>query len=178
MKNLELNKILGAFLFVGFIILLSSNLVDIIYSSINDVEKRGYNIEVESSDENSSSSSSSSSENTNIFPSWNIPELLKNASAENGEKIAKKCTSCHTFKAGEPNRVGPNLHNIVGRTKASVEGFNYSKAMKDKGGVWDEQSLLEYIYNPKKSIPGNRMAFAGIKKEAELADLLSFLSKT
>lgn len=176
MKNLELNKILGAFLFIGFVILLSSNLIDIIYSSINDIDRRGYVVPIErthSGEEKEVGESTAA----NALPLWNIPELLKIASAENGEKIAKKCVSCHTFKAGEPNRVGPNLHNIIGRAKGTVDGFNYSKAMKEKGGTWDEQSLFEYIYNPKKFIPGNRMAFAGIKKETELADLLKYLSK-
>ena len=81
-----------------------------------------------------------------------------------GKKIFKKCKACHDVKEGK-NKVGPSLYNIVGATAGSVEGFKYSKALLESGLTWDEENLRAFVTKPKKLIPGNRMAFAGLKKE-------------
>ena len=94
-----------------------------------------------------------------------------------GAKVFNKCKTCHENEKGV-NRVGPTLKGVVGRKTASVEKFKYSEAMAKKGAdgqVWDEATLASYITDPKGFIPGNKMAFPGIKDATELANLIAFL---
>ncbi|KAJ9460888.1 Cytochrome c [Diplonema papillatum] len=93
-----------------------------------------------------------------------------------GKKLAQtRAGQCHNFASGGPNGVGPNLFGIVGRTSGTVPGFAYSKANQDSGVTWTAENLDEYITNPKKFMPGNKMAFAGIKKDKDRYDLISYL---
>lgn len=91
-----------------------------------------------------------------------------------GKKVFRKCQACHVVDQ-DRNRVGPHLVGIFGRTAGAVDGFKYSKAMAGSGIVWDETTIAAYLRNPKKYIPGNRMAFAGLKKEADIANVLAYL---
>ena len=94
------------------------------------------------------------------------------ADAEAGKKVFRKCKACHVVDAAK-NKVGPNLVGIFGRTAGAVEGFKYSDAMKSSGIVWDDETIAAYMKDPKGYIPKNRMAFAGLKKEADIANLLA-----
>ena len=96
---------------------------------------------------------------------------------EAGKAVFKKCAACHAADT-TTNKVGPHLGDVIGRTAGTVEGFNYSKAMKDAGAaglVWDEEHLTEYLAAPKAKVPGTKMAFAGIKKPDELVNLVAYL---
>jgi cytochrome c len=104
-----------------------------------------------------------------------ITGLLAQADPTAGEKAARKCVACHSFEAGGPNKIGPALHNVVGRDVASVEGFSYSSALTDKGGVWDYQALDSFLTDPREYAPGTKMAFAGVQKDEERADLIAYL---
>lgn len=108
-------------------------------------------------------------------PSEPLPVLLAKADVAKGQAAARKCAACHTFEKGGANKVGPNLYDIVGRALASHEGFNYSAALKNKGGNWDYQALYEFIKNPKGYAPGTIMAFAGVARAEERADLIAYM---
>ncbi len=92
-----------------------------------------------------------------------------------GEKVFGKCRACHQVGEDAKNRVGPQLNGIVGRPVAAVDGFNYSAAMADAGGVWDADHLAQFLKNPKATIKGTKMAFAGLKKEDDLRAVITYL---
>lgn len=94
-----------------------------------------------------------------------------------GEKSFNKCRACHQVGETAKNSVGPELNGLFGRHSGSVAGYNYSDANKKSGITWDDAVFAEYIKDPKAKIPGTKMAFAGIKKDSEIADLTAFLKQ-
>lgn len=104
---------------------------------------------------------------------------LADGDAKAGAAVFRKCSACHT--ATEPaNRVGPSLMGVVGRPAASFDGYSYSDAMKAfgaEGKVWDEATLSEYLLSPRAMVSGTRMSFSGLKKPADIADVIAYLKK-
>lgn len=96
--------------------------------------------------------------------------------AEAGKKVFNKCKACHALEAGK-KKIGPSLHGIIGSTAGSSEGFKYSDAMKSSGVVWTDENLDAYLAQPKEFMPGNKMVFVGLKKEAERADVIAYLKE-
>jgi len=105
-----------------------------------------------------------------------LPALLAKADAAHGAEVAKKCGLCHNFDKGGPNMIGPNLYGVLGRKVASHEGYDYSDALKAKGGNWDYESINKMITNPGEYVPGTKMAiFPGLPDAKDRADVLAFL---
>jgi cytochrome c len=99
------------------------------------------------------------------------------ADIEAGKAVFNRCKICHRLEAGAASPVGPNLHGVFGRKAGTMPGYDYSEAMKNAGVVWDEETLSKYLRDPKGFIPGNKMAFPGIKNDTELANLLAYLKE-
>ena len=96
-----------------------------------------------------------------------------------GEKVFKKCAACHVVDSDD-KKVGPSLHNVIGRTAGTTEGFKYSKSMIEAGEgglVWSEETIGEYLKDPKGYVKGNKMSFAGLKKDEDVANVIAYLKQ-
>lgn len=112
-------------------------------------------------------------------PAVPLGELMAKADVKRGESAAAQCKACHTFEEGGKAGIGPNLYDIVDRTIASAPGFAYSNALADKAksdGKWSFQHLQAFVANPRGYANGTKMAFAGVKDPARVADLLAYLN--
>lgn len=168
MDSFELNKIAGAVLGT-FLFLMGIGMVSDVIFSPRKPGVPGYELPGDAAVAQTSAPAA---------PAVPLPELLAKGDVARGENAAKKCVACHAFEKGGPNKVGPNLWDIVGRTKGAVAGFGYSNATKErnaKGETWSFEALAGFIENPRRYMPGTSMAFAGIPKPEERADILVYL---
>jgi cytochrome c len=168
MDSFELNKILGAILGTCLVLMVTSFAAQAIFAPVVPA-KPGFEIAVKETP-------AAGEKEAEAKKSEPIEKLLQTASVEKGKTAAKKCAACHTFEKGGPNRVGPNLYGIVNEPRGEGRGFNFSSAMKAKGGTWTFDELNKFLENPKGYIPGTAMGFAGLKKDSERADVIAFLN--
>jgi cytochrome c len=167
MNSFELNKILGAILATCLILLALNIGANALFAPAKPA-KPGYAIAVKEE--------AAGGKQEAAAPAQPIEALLAKASVEKGQAAAKQCQACHTFAKGEPNRVGPNLWNIVGSERGEGRGFNFSAAMKAKGGTWTFDELNKFLANPRGYIPGTAMTFAGLTRDDQRADVIDYLN--
>lgn len=170
MDAFEFNKIIGWVLAAVLIIFGGRTFMDLYnggHGESGEV-KSAYMIEVDES-------ATEDTGGKKVAKILDVKPLLKTASIESGEKLAKKCKSCHTFEKGGKNKLGPALYDIVNRKVAGSSGFGYSDPLKAKGGVWDYDALALFLKSPKKAVPGTAMSFGGIKSDTKLADLIAYM---
>ncbi|MCD7058404.1 c-type cytochrome [Pelagibacterium xiamenense] len=94
-----------------------------------------------------------------------------------GEQVFTRCMACHRVGPGAVNTVGPALNGVVNQPAGSVEGFNYSDAMKNSGVTWDVEALMAFLEAPQQFLPGTRMAFPGLPEEADRANVIAYLAQ-
>ncbi len=165
MNSFELNKVLGAIL-ATCLILLALNIGAGAIFAPQEPAKPGYMIAVKAE----------GGEKKEAPKETPLPVRLAKASLQKGKAISKQCQACHTFEKGGPNRVGPNLWNVVDELRGTGRnGFNFSAAMKAKGGKWTFEELDKFLTDPRGYISGTAMTFAGIKNDQQRADVIDYL---
>jgi cytochrome c len=168
MKHYRLNQIAMAVLGALLLIFGTKTLVDIAFEE-HEPEKPGMEVAGAKHGEKPGEKAAPAAGSE-------LPALLAKADAARGETTAAICKACHALEAGAPSPIGPNLHNVVGRKIASVEGFNYSPALKAKAGeTWTYEHLDAMIHKPADFAPGTLMAFPGLPDAQQRADVILFL---
>jgi cytochrome c len=165
MNAFEINKVLGALLGTCLILLAVHIASGAIFAPPVPA-KPGYEIAVKEAQP---------SEKAAAAPEQPFDTLLASASAEHGAQIAKQCQICHNLQKGQGPKVGPDLWGVVGRPVASVSGFNYSAALKAKGGTWTFDALNKWLLKPSADVPGTAMTFAGLPRDNQRADIIAYL---
>ncbi|WP_417462358.1 c-type cytochrome [Kordiimonas sp.] len=161
--SLESNKVFAAVLSSALLIMVISMVAESVFHE--EHAKPAFTVEVASTDV--------AEEVVEEGPS--LAELLQTADASKGERQFAKCKSCHTVENGGRDGTGPNLYGVLGRDVAATDGFRYSGALSEHGGTWTYELMNEWLASPKNTVPGTSMAFAGIRKDEQRADLIAYL---
>ena len=170
MDSFEINKIVAAVLMVALLVIGIGKLSDVIFH-VEKPETPGYAVEVDQVSTESSSTTIASDEKVDIA------SLMAMGDIASGEKIFKKCAACHSIMKGGKNAIGPALYNVVGRKVGSIEDYKYSKALAAYEKEWTLEELNGYLTKPAKWIKGTKMAFAGLRKEADRASVIKYLNE-
>ena len=169
MDSFEWNKIIGAVLGTAIFIFVVRLVAEKIYEPEKPA-KPGYVVEgvVESP-----AGGGAAAPTEEALPDWGT--VLAKADVAAGKTISGKCEQCHDTSSAATNKIGPALYGVVDRARASVAGFDYSSAMKAKGGSWTYDELFKFIKSPGAYIPGTKMSFAGLSKADDRVNLIAFL---
>lgn len=164
MDSFEWNKIAGAVLFAALIIMGIREVANTVYAPSHDAES-AYAI----------ATNEVSPAVDELLEAPSLAQLLAAGDPALGQRTYGRCRSCHTVDQGGGNRVGPNLFGVVGAALGTREGFRYSSALLAKGGAWSYEALDAWLESPRKYIPGNKMAYAGLRKPEDRANMILYL---
>lgn len=169
MDSFELNKIIAAVLLVALLIIGIGKVSNIIFH-VEKPKTPGYAVEVKQV------STSSISATEAVEKVIDIAALMALGDVTSGEKIFKKCAACHSINKGGKHKIGPALYNVVGRKVGGVEDYKYSKALAAYEKDWTFEELNGFLIKPAKHIKGTKMAYAGLRKEADRASVIKYLN--
>tara|TARA_B100001250_G_C19311256_1_gene576364 strand:- start:37 stop:567 length:531 start_codon:yes stop_codon:yes gene_type:complete len=167
MDSFEINKIVAAILIVFLVIFGIGKISDIIFH-VEKPNTSAYKVEIVNA---------STTKGTETLEKVDIAALLAMGNAEDGQKVFKKCSACHSVKKGGKNKIGPALYNVLGRNMAGLEDYKYSKALITFGKSWTFQEMNSFLIKPATYIKGTKMAFAGLKKDEDRASVILFMNQ-
>ena len=169
MDSFEINKIIAAVLLVALLVIGIGKVSNILFY-VEKPKTPGYAVEVEQA-------SGSSITTTEVVEKVvDIAALMALGDVASGEKIFKKCAACHSISKGGKHKIGPALYNVVGRKVGGVEDYKYSKALIAYEKEWTFEELNGFLIKPAKHIKGTKMAYAGLRKEADRASVIKYLN--
>ena len=169
MKMFEVNKIAGALLGSVLLLLMVNEIGNFVVNPVIP-EKPSFVIETEEAEAKPAATVAAVAK-----PEDDLAALLAAGDAGKGAKVARKCVACHSFEKGGKNKIGPALYGVLGSAKASVAGFKFSPALTALGGNWSYRDMDAFLAKPRGFAKGTKMAFAGIKKAGDRANLIAFL---
>ena len=169
MDSFEINKIIAAVLLVALLIIGIGKVSNILFY-VEKPETPGYAVDVEQA------SGSSITTAEVVEKVVDIAALMTLGDVTSGEKIFKKCAACHSINKGGKHKIGPALYNVVGRKVGGVEDYKYSKALIAYEKEWTFEELNGFLIKPAKHIKGTKMAYAGLRKEADRASVIKYLN--
>ena len=105
----------------------------------------------------------------------NLETIMTVGDIERGRKLYIQCRACHSLKPNETNRIGPSLYGIINQQAGSIEGYEYSEALKQSNVYWNLDNLDQWIEKPYEMIPGNKMVFSGMRKKQDRNDLIAYI---
>ena len=175
MNTYELNKVFGAILFAGLTAMAAWLISLAAYGKLEHGDhERVIHYQVAGLEQDAAHGDDEAADEAEA-PAVPLAQLLADADLAKGQRVFKKCAACHTVDEGGKNKIGPNLWNIVNRTVASHEGFSYSDAMATEEGAWDFARLNRFLSDPKGTVTGTKMAFKGLSRDGDRADMLAYL---
>ena len=166
MDSFEINKILTAVLVVFLVIFGIGKISDIVFH-VEKPNTSAYKVEFAEVDQSKASSS---------VQTVDIAALLALGTVEDGKKVFKKCSACHSIKKGGRNNIGPALYNVLGRNMGALEDYKYSKALIAFGKDWTFDEMNNFLIKPTTYIKGTKMAFAGLRKEKDRASVILYMN--
>ena len=172
MDSFEINKIIASILLVALLIIGISKISNIIFK-IDKLDSSAYKVELPDNGAKQISEENTMKSDDKV----DISALMALGDIAHGEKVFKKCSACHSIKAGGGNKIGPALYNVVGRKIAAVEDYKYSKALVEYEKNWSFEELNGFLIKPQKWIKGTKMAYAGLRKEKDRASVILYLNK-
>ena len=165
-----MNKIFVSILFAVILVFGINKITDVIYHNPAP-QTSAYQVNVTTVASNETQTSSESSQTGNIMA------LFASTSAADGARVFKKCLSCHSIAREGKNRIGPKLFGVLGRQAGSISDYKYSKALASYGKEWTFEELNSFLIKPSTWIKGNKMGFAGLKKDEDRASVILYLNQ-
>ena len=168
MDSFEINKIIAAILVTVMLVLGIGKISDIIFD-VKQPDIQGYKVEVKVG--------STTATQAKAEGQVDMSALLSMGTVEDGKKVFKKCAACHSINAGGGNKIGPKLWDVMFRPVGSITDYKYSKALSSYGKEWTWEEMNGFLIKPAKWIKGNKMGFAGLKKEEDRASVMLYLNE-
>jgi cytochrome c len=167
MDSFEVNKIIAAILVTVLLVFGIGKISDIIFH-VEKPNVQGYKVEIKVNN---------STDQTKAKDQIDISTLLALGNVDTGKKVYKKCAACHSIAQDGGNKIGPKLYNVVGRATGSISDYKYSKALASYGKEWTFEELNSFLIKPSTWIKGNKMGFAGLKKDEDRASVILYLNQ-